>query len=48
MFPAARIGDPLKHDMLVPSGTIALPAGPTTVTIEGMPATTVLFTAKFR
>lgn len=41
MFPAARIGDPITHDMLVPSGTIAIPAGPPTVIIEGMPAATV-------
>ena len=41
MFPAARIGDPITHDMLVPSGSIALPAGPSTTTIEGKPAATV-------
>ena len=40
-FPAARIGDPLTHDMLVPCGAIALPVGPPTVIIEGMPAATV-------
>ncbi len=42
MFPAARKGDPLTHDLLVPSGAIGPPAtgpcpmGP--VMIEGLPA----------
>ena len=45
MFPAARKGDPITHDMLVPSGVIGIPAtgpcppgvtGP--VIIEGLPA----------
>ncbi len=45
MFPAARKGDPITHDMLVPSGIIGIPAtgpcpppvmGP--VLIEGLPA----------
>ena len=42
MFPAARKGDPITHDCLVPSGVIgpplsgACPLGP--VTIEGLPA----------
>ena len=42
MFPAARKGDPLTHDMLVPAGLIGPPAtgpcpsGP--VIIEGLPA----------
>lgn len=40
MFPAARIGDPVTHDLLVPSGVIGPPlAGPVpTVMIEGLPA----------
>jgi uncharacterized Zn-binding protein involved in type VI secretion len=40
MFPAARIGDPITHDMTVPCGVIAPPVGgpPPTVMIEGMPA----------
>ena len=38
MFPAARIGDPITHDMLVPSGAIGIPAGPPTTLIEGLPA----------
>ena len=41
MFAAARVGDPLTHDMLVPCGTIAIPAGPPTTIIENMPAATV-------
>ncbi len=42
MFPAARIGDPITHDMLVPSGAIGpSPAGPPPVLIEGLPAATV-------
>jgi uncharacterized Zn-binding protein involved in type VI secretion len=42
MFPAARKGDPITHDMLVPSGVIGppvngpCPMGP--VMIEGLPA----------
>lgn len=42
MFPAARKGDPLTHDMLVPAGVIGppptgpCPSGP--VIIEGLPA----------
>ena len=40
MFPAACIGDPLTHDMLVPCGSIALPSRPSTTTIEGKPAAT--------
>jgi uncharacterized Zn-binding protein involved in type VI secretion len=44
MFPAARKGDPVTHDMLVPSGVIAPPiTGPCPppmypVMIEGLPA----------
>jgi len=41
MFPAARIGDPITHDQLIPSGTIAAPVVPClhgTVSIEGLPA----------
>jgi uncharacterized Zn-binding protein involved in type VI secretion len=41
MFPAARIGDPITHDQLIPCGVIAVPAGPPTVIIEGLPAATV-------
>ncbi len=45
MFPAARIGDPITHDMLVPSGVIG-PQAPAPcpmcvaapVMIEGLPA----------
>ena len=42
MFPAARKGDPVTHDLLVPSGVIGppitgpCPMGP--VMIEGLPA----------
>jgi len=36
MFPAARVLDPLTHDMIVPCGVIAGP--PPMVIIEGMPA----------
>lgn len=51
MFPAARITDPVTHDMLVPSGVIG-PAAPAPcafcasapVIIEGMPAAHVLCT----
>jgi uncharacterized Zn-binding protein involved in type VI secretion len=41
MFPAARIGDPVTHDMLVPSGVIIPAMTPPTggpVLIEGLPA----------
>ena len=38
MFPAARIVDPVTHDMLVPSGVIAPMPQPSMVIIEGMPA----------
>lgn len=38
MFAAARIGDPITHDLLVPSGAITVPAGPPTTIIEGLPA----------
>jgi uncharacterized Zn-binding protein involved in type VI secretion len=42
MFPAARKGDPITHDLLVPSGTIGPPlSGPCPmepVIIEGLPA----------
>lgn len=42
MFPAARKGDPITHDLIVPSGIIGMPAaGPCPqppVLIEGMPA----------
>lgn len=38
MFPAARLADPITHDMLVPSGVIAPVAAPSMVIIEGMPA----------
>ena len=42
MFPAARIGDFITHDMLVPSGVIGPPVGPPpTVIIEYLPAATV-------
>jgi uncharacterized Zn-binding protein involved in type VI secretion len=43
MFPAARIGDPITHDLLAPSGLIGPPpAGPPpTVIIENMPAASV-------
>ena len=52
MFPAARLLDPITHDMLVPSGVIGPQApapcpfcasGP--VIIEGMPAAHVLCTS---
>lgn len=51
MYPAARIGDPITHDMLVPSGVIG-PQGPAPcpmcaaapVMIEMMPAAHVLCT----
>lgn len=42
MFPAARIGDPITHDQLIPCGVIGPPvAGPPPVPpvlIEGLPA----------
>jgi len=41
MFPAARITDPVTHDMLVPSGVIGPPltgSAGQPVIIEGMPA----------
>jgi uncharacterized Zn-binding protein involved in type VI secretion len=45
MFAAARIPDPITHDMLVPSGVIGPPLVPPpkfgTVIIEGLPAATV-------
>lgn len=43
MFPAARIGDPITHDLLVPCGVIGPPLGGAfpTVMIEGLPAATV-------
>jgi PAAR motif len=47
MFPAARIGDPITHDMLVPSGLIGPPMSPPTggpVMIEGLPAAYVTCT----
>ena len=45
MFPAARIGDPITHDMLVPCGIIGPPITgppPQPVLIENMPAAHVL------
>lgn len=43
MFPAARIGDPVTHDQVVPSGVIGPPQqGPFHyVIIEGLPAATM-------
>jgi uncharacterized Zn-binding protein involved in type VI secretion len=43
MFPAARIGDPITHDQLVPCGVIGPPVGspPSTVLVEHLPAATV-------
>lgn len=43
MFPPARIGDPITHDKLVPSGIVGppLPGTVPTVMIEGMPAACV-------
>ncbi|HEX4128601.1 MAG TPA: hypothetical protein VHZ24_01075 [Pirellulales bacterium] len=41
MFPAARIGDPITHDLTVPCGVIAPPVNgpaPNPVMIEMMPA----------
>lgn len=40
MFPAARVADPLTHDMVTPCGLIAPPGVPT-VLIEWMPAANV-------
>jgi uncharacterized Zn-binding protein involved in type VI secretion len=47
MFPAARIADPITHDMLVPCGVIGPPLVPPTggpVIIEGLPAAYVTCT----
>jgi len=47
MFPAARLTDPVTHDMLVPSGVIGPPMTPPTggpVIIEGLPAAYVTCT----
>lgn len=49
MFPAARKGDPITHDMLVPCGVIGPPiTGPCPgfgpVIIEGLPAAHMLCT----
>lgn len=47
MFPAARIGDPITHDMLVPCGVIGPPLSgpaPNPVMIEYMPAAYVTCT----
>lgn len=47
MFPAARIGDPVSHDGISPSGVIAPPLEPPVagmVLIEGLPAAHVLCT----
>jgi uncharacterized Zn-binding protein involved in type VI secretion len=42
MFPAARVGDPITHDQLVPCGVIGPGAGAASrVVIEGLPAATV-------
>lgn len=43
MFPAARIGDPITHDLLVPSGLIGppLPAPLPPILIEHLPAAVV-------
>ena len=43
MFPAARIGDPITHDCVVPSGVIgpAVSGPPPSVLIEGLPAARV-------
>jgi uncharacterized Zn-binding protein involved in type VI secretion len=48
MFPAARIGDPITHDLLVPCGAIAPPiAGmpPSLTLIEFLPAAFVTCSA---
>ena len=39
--PAARIVDPVTHDMVVPSGVIAPMPSPSMVFIEGLPAARV-------
>lgn len=47
MFPAARIGDPITHDLLIPCGVIGPPMSPPTggpVIIEGLPAAYVTCT----
>jgi len=47
MFPAARIGDPITHDLIVPSGVIGPPLSPPAggpVIIEGLPAAYVTCT----
>lgn len=47
MFPAARITDPITHDMVVPCGVIGPPMTgppPQPVIIEGMPAAYVTCT----
>ena len=47
MFPAARLVDPVTHDMIVPSGIIGPPLAPPMggpVIIEGMPAAYVTCT----
>ncbi len=39
MFPAARVGDPITHDLVAPCGVIApAPTGPAKVLIEFLPA----------
>jgi uncharacterized Zn-binding protein involved in type VI secretion len=46
-FPAARVGDPTTHDLLVPSGTVGPPVSPPKggpVLVEGMPAAEVTCT----
>jgi uncharacterized Zn-binding protein involved in type VI secretion len=43
MFPAARIGDPVTHDLVAPAGIIGPPLAPPSggpVLIEGQPAAT--------
>ena len=42
-FPAARIGDPVTHDQIMPIGIIGppQPGTPSTVIIEGLPAATL-------
>jgi hypothetical protein len=48
MFPAARIGDPITHDLLVPCGVIAPPAAgmpPSLTLIEMLPAAYVTCSA---
>lgn len=43
MFPAARIGDPITHDQIVPSGLIGppMPGRSPTVLIEFLPAAVI-------